>query len=215
MGRMLRDIRYFAQGRLTNARPLLKDPFAVFSAPWFAQSFNCRVVICVRHPLAFVSSLKRLGWGFDFQDLLSQPYLMRDHLEPFRDEMLVCPSNIIDQGCLLWRMVYTVVNGFQDTYPDFMVVRHEYLSQDPEIGFQDLFECLGLEYSYKVQQTLILSSHGSNPGELSARQVHSVKLDSQANLSNWQKRLTEREVERIRDLTADIAAKFYSEEFWE
>ena len=66
--RMLRDWRIFIQGKLFDKRALLKDPFAVFSAPWFAQKLDCQVVITVRHPAAVASSLKRLNWSFDFSD---------------------------------------------------------------------------------------------------------------------------------------------------
>ncbi|MCJ7435853.1 MAG: sulfotransferase, partial [Anaerolineales bacterium] len=79
--RMGRDASIFFNGRLLGQRPLLKDPFAVFSIPWFAERLNCKVVITVRHPAGFASSLKRLNWLFDFSDLLAQPALMHDHLE--------------------------------------------------------------------------------------------------------------------------------------
>src|SRR5512147_569268 len=49
-------------------RALVKDPFAVFSTPWFAKKLNCKVVITVRHPAAFAGSLQRLDWSFDFND---------------------------------------------------------------------------------------------------------------------------------------------------
>jgi hypothetical protein len=241
LGRMLRDLSWFVGGRLRKARTLLKDPFAVFSAPWFSQQLGCKVVIAVRHPLAFVSSLKRLGWEFDFRDLLKQPLLMRDHLEPFRGEMermLVTPQDLIGQASLLWRMIYAIVDKFRDAYPEFFVVRHEDLSRQPLEGFRDLYSSLGLPFTPKVQQTLMnvsrssnpeelsaqrvhsvkLDSHvsrSSNPEELSAQRVHSVKLDSQANLTNWRKRLTVAEIHRIRELTADVAGSFYSENFWE
>ncbi len=214
VGRMMRDIGRFSDGRLRGGRSLLKDPFAVFSAPWFAHSLGCHVVIAVRHPLAFVSSLKRLCWDFDFRDLLAQPLLMRDYLEPFRDEMLAQPGDVISQGSLLWRMVYGAVDGFRDLYPEFTVVRHEDLSRRPEDGFRDLYRSLGLDYSHKIQNIIIKSSHVGNPNELSTRRVHAVKLDSQANLSNWQKRLTDEEVSRIRQQTSEIASKFYPEESW-
>jgi hypothetical protein len=214
VGRMVRDLGRFVDGRFRGGRPLLKDPFAVFSAPWFAHSLGCRVVIAVRHPLAFVSSLKRLRWDFDFRDLLAQPFLMRDYLEPFRDDMLAQPGDVIAQGSLLWRMVYTVVNGFQKSHPEFIVVRHEDFSRQPEDEFRDLFASLGLVFSRRIQNTIIKSSQGGNPEELSARRVHAVKLDSQANLTNWQNRLTNDEVSRIRHLTSDIASKFYPEESW-
>ena len=149
---MFRDLSWFTRGRLQDARPLLKDPFAVFSVPWFAEVLGCQVIILVRHPLAFVSSLKRLQWTFDFQDLLSQPLLMRDHLEPFRDQMSAMinnPDDVIAQGSLLWRMVYSVVDGYRSSYPEFMVVRHEDLSRNPEGGFRDLYASLGLAFTPK------------------------------------------------------------------
>ncbi len=217
-GRMLRDLTWFARGRLKGSRPLLKDPFAVFSAPWFAQAFSSQIVILVRHPLAFVSSLKRLNWDFNFQDLLGQPLLMRDHLEPFREEMnknRQSPRDIIYQGSLLWRIVYTVVDGFRESHPEFLVVRHEDISRDPEGEFRDLYTSLGLAFTPKVRQTITNSSQSSNPDELSTHKVHAVNLDSRANLSNWKKRLTSEEAARIREFTIDIATKFYSEESWE
>ncbi len=215
--RMGRDLKWFLGGRVRRARPLLKDPFAVFSAPWFADTLGCRVVIVARGPLAFVSSLKRLGWDFDFRDLLAQPLLMRAHLEPYRAEMermLDFPGDVIGQGSLLWRMIYALVDGFRAAYPNFGVVRHEDLSRQPVEGFRALYAALGLRFTPKVQQTLQNSSREGNPGEVSTRDRHAVKLDSVANLSNWQKRLTEDEIARIRDLTADVAAKFYPEESW-
>lgn len=217
VGRMLRDFGGFTRGRLRQARPLLKDPFAVFAAPWFAAQLGCRVVITVRHPLPFVSSLKRLGWTFDFGDLLAQPLLMRDHLEPFRAEMeqqIAAPQNVIDQGSLLWRMVYAVVDGFRAAHPEFVMVRHEDLSRQPLAGFRDLYASLGLVFTPEVQQALAEASQRGNPEELSTQRVHAVKLDSRANLDNWRKRLTEAEISRVRDLTAEVADKFYSENFW-
>jgi len=218
IARMFRDFGWFLNGRIRQARALLKDPFAVFSAPWFAEQLGCQVVISVRHPLAFVSSLKRLGWDFDLRDFLAQPLLMRDYLEPFRDEMektIAGPQDVIVQGSLLWRMVYSVVDGFRVSYPDFILVRHEDLSRQSVDGYRALYGALGLDFTSKVQQALIDSIKSSNPAEVSKQRVHTVKLDSQANLSNWRKRLEDTEVHRIRSLTADVAQKFYADESWE
>src|ERR687891_175782 len=79
--RMARDLSIFSNGLLFGQCILIKDPFAVFSAPWMAEKLNCKVIVTVRHPAALVNSLKRLNWPFDFHDLLEQPLLMRDHLE--------------------------------------------------------------------------------------------------------------------------------------
>ena len=74
-------------GRLLGRRALLDDPYALLAAEWLADRLGCRVVVIVRDPAAMVASWKRLGWTTDLGELLHQPALMRDWLEPYRAEM--------------------------------------------------------------------------------------------------------------------------------
>jgi hypothetical protein len=213
--RMGRDLSIFAKGKLLGQRTLLKDPFAVFSAPWFAQKLNCQVVITIRHPGGFASSLKRLNWPFDFRDLLDQPMLMRDHLTADRADMESMPvDDIVGQSALLWRMIYRSVHSTLKLFPDFKLVRHEDLSLDPVAGYKSLYESLGLTFDDKVRDTILNSSSSENPTELSKKKLHSVKLDSRANMGNWKKRLTPEEVTRIRKLTEDVSHLFYADDEW-
>jgi hypothetical protein len=216
--RMGRDWSIFLRGRILHQRALLKDPFAVFSAPWFANRLDCQVVITIRHPAAFASSLKRLNWPFDFNDLLAQPVLMQAWLEPFRHEMTSIardPGDIIGQASLLWRMVYQVVAAFQQQYPDFQVVRHEDLSLDPPQSYRLLYSLLGLHFTPRAQKTILEFSNSENPKELSKDRVHAVRLDSQANLYNWKNRLSNDEITRIRRLTEEIADLYYPDQAWD
>jgi hypothetical protein len=214
--RMLRDYHTFFIGNIHGERTLLKDPFAVFSMPWFAERLNCQVVVTVRHPAAFASSLKRLNWSFNFRDLLDQPLLMRDHLEPDRAEMESMPADdILGQASLLWRMIYRVVHRDYELNPAFKVVRHEDLSLEPVSGFRTLYQSLGLEFTPHAEKTVLNSSSSENPAELSKNKTHSVKLDSRANMDNWKKRLTVDEIKRIRLLTEDVASLFYSDVKWD
>lgn len=214
--RMGRDLGIFLRGRVTRQPALLKDPFAVFSLPWFAERLDCRVVVTVRHPAAFASSLKKLNWPFDFKDLLDQPLLMRDHLEPFRVDMeRMRPDDLLGQAALLWRMIYRLVHATREQIPSMLVVRHEDLSFDPVAGFARVYESLGLAYAAQVQEMIRSSSGSENPAELSSRKVHSVKLDSRANLENWKRRLSADEIARLRDLTEDAAGLFYADVKWD
>jgi hypothetical protein len=213
--RMGRDFFIFYNGLMRGQRILLKDPFAVFSTPWFARRLGCRVVITVRHPAAFASSLKRLNWPFDFQDLLNQPLLMRDHLEPYREAMQsVKADDVIGQAALLWKLIYSSVHTIQSLHPDFLVVRHEELSRDPISEYRALYEALDLEFTSRVEKTILNSSSSENPRELSRKKVHAVKLDSRANVDNWKKRLTAEEIERVRKMTEDISTFYYSDAEW-
>lgn len=213
--RMGRDFLVFYNGLMRGQRALLKDPFAVFSTPWFAKRLNCKVVITVRHPAAFASSLKRLHWTFDFQDLLNQPLLMRDHLEPYRDEMRsIRPGDVIGQAALLWKLIYRSVHATRQLHPDFAVIRHEDLSRDPVPGYRDLYKSLELEFTPRVEKIILNDSSSENPAEASRKQVHSVKLDSRANIGSWKKRMTAEETDRIRKMTEEISPLYYSDAEW-
>ena len=213
--RMGRDFLIFYYGSLRGQRALLKDPFAVFSLPWFTQKLNCKVIVTVRNPGAFASSLKRLNWSFDFKDLLDQPLLMRDHAEAYREEMQAMQAeDVIGQASLLWKIIYRSVHSARGLNPDFMIVRHEDLSRDPVSGFRDLYAKLGLDYTHKVEETIRNSSSSENPAELARGKTHSVKLDSRANMDNWKKRLSEDEIERIHKITDGISSLFYADGEW-
>ena len=213
--RMGRDLGIFWQAGLLHRLPLLKDPFAVFSIPWFAQRLNSRVVVTVRHPAAFASSLKRMNWSFDFNDLLNQPLLMHDHLEPYRKEMRsVAADDVIGQASLLWAMVYRTVRAICKQTPSTRVVRHEDLSLDPVGGYQQLYSELGLNFTPSVKRKIMDSSSSENPVELSRKKVHSVKLDSRANLDNWKHRLSSGEIDLIRRATDEVAHLYYPEVDW-
>lgn len=213
--RMGRDLAIFLRGRLLRQPVLLKDPFAVFSLAWFIQRLGCRVVVAVRHPAAFVSSLKRLNWPFDFRDLLDQPLLMRDWLEPHRKDMQSLPADdVIGQASLLWTMIYRVVHATRGLLPHLIVVRHEDLSRDPLDGYRDLCAALGLDFTPRVRRAILSTSSSENPKEVSPDKVHAVKLDSRANLDHWRRRLSADEIARIRSITENVASLYYPDLHW-
>ncbi len=212
--RMLRDSFIFLRGRLTRQRVLLKDPFALFSATCFAERLDAQVVILLRHPAAFVSSLKRLNWSFDFSDLLVQPALMRDYLEPFRKEMESAPEDLVGQASLLWRIGAHALTQMKKQNPEFHIVQHEQLSKDPLAGFRSLYLNLGLPFTSKVERKILRATGANNPDEVSLNSIYSTKLDSAANLQNWKQRLSADEIERIRQLTEQAALPYYGPEDW-
>lgn len=213
--RMGRDFLSFTYGRLRGNQPLLKDPFASFSMPWFVRRLHCQVAVTVRHPAGFVSSLKRLGWPFQIQDLLAQPLLLRDHLQGDKADLESVQGNdIIGQASLLWKVLYRTVYQNLQEYPEIIAVRHEDLSRDPIAGFGALYQKLGYEFGPKVQDVILNTSSSENPTRLEKNKTHSVKLNSRANLDNWKKILTVDEIGRIRELTKGVSDFFYSDDDW-
>lgn len=216
--RLVRDSRAFLSGRIFRRRPLMKDPFAFFSAPWLAETFGCSVVITVRHPAAFVSSLKRLDWPFDFSDLAQQPLLVRDWIGPFQPQMqsaITRPEDLVGNGSLLWLILYYTAQQFLQLHPDFILVKHEDLSQNPVEGYRMLYRRLGLDFSTQSQETIASSSAAENPKEIARQDIYGTRVDSLANLKNWKGRLTTAEIERIREITAGTASQYYGDSDWE
>jgi hypothetical protein len=213
--RMARDVAIFVAGNVLRKRALLKDPFAVFSLAWFAERLNCEIVVMVRHPAAFASSLKRLEWTFDFNDLLVQPLLMRDYLESYRAAMRsVAAGDVIGQAALLWAMIYRSVDAMRQQIPSVRVIRHEDLSLDPGGGFERLFRHLGLSFTDRTRRVIAASSSSENPPELAPGMTHSVKLDSRASLDRWKHRLSVEEISRVRRATDEVAHLYYPEVAW-
>ncbi|MCC6985609.1 MAG: sulfotransferase domain-containing protein, partial [Anaerolineales bacterium] len=166
-------------------------------------------------PAGFASSLKRLGWNYDFNNLLSQPLFMRDHLEADRAAMEAMDKNdIVSQAALLWKFIYRFVHGTRDSFPQFNILRHEDLSRNPVTGFQALYKSLGLEFTERARYAIENSSSSENPAKLARNKTHSVKLDSRASLDNWKKILSPEEISRIRRITEGVSESFYSESEW-
>jgi len=200
----------FVLGRARHRRLIIQDPFNVFSTEWFVQRLGYRVVVTVRHPLAVVSSLKRLDWTFDFGDLLSQPALMQDRLEPYRDEMeeAARSPDLIYRGSVLWRVIYgTFVD--EALHPSIALVRHEDLSLDPHGEFARLYEWLGLSYDDDASRIVEGSTSSANLTQVPLDNPDHVQLDSRANLQNWRRRLDDDEVERIIETTRPVVERFY------
>ena len=171
------------------------------------------VIILIRHPAAFASSLKRLNWQHDFNGFLQQPLLMRDHLAPFANEITefaINKQDILDQAILLWRIMHHMIVKFQDAHKDWLFLRHEDISDDPVQHFAYIFKWLNLEFTSKIRETIEDYSSGSNPTEAQKRHIL-TKRDSKSNIKRWKNKLTVEEITRIRSGVEDIPEP---SEFW-
>lgn len=67
--------------RTRGVRPLLKDPYAILSAEWLAQRLGMEVIVTIRHPASFVSSIKKTRRGTSSTgSSVEQGLLLQDHL---------------------------------------------------------------------------------------------------------------------------------------
>jgi len=217
MGRLMRDDFIFAKNRILKKIPLVKDPFAFFAAPWLAKRFDMNVLVLIRHPAAFVSSLKRMNWVFPFSHFLNQPKLMEKKLSLYRNEIEKFSKqeyDIIEPGCLLWNIIHSTILDYQKEYPHWLFIRHEDISCDPIKYFGIIFESFGLEFSKNVLNQIGIFSDISNPTEIKGKKYQLLKRNSAANVLTWKNRLISKEIDMIKEKVHNISCHFYDETDW-
>jgi hypothetical protein len=220
LARMARYASSFLAGRLLGRRALLDDPYALLASEWLADRLGCRVVVIVRDPAAMVASWRRLGWTTDLGELLHQPALMRDWLEPFRGELeavAATPEDTVGRVAMLWRMLYLVAAAYERRCPAVGIVRYEDLAADPVPTFAGLYAALGLDFDERAVAQVVRSTTGgarrtAHRWSLSRSGLSKTgfrPMDSRANLVAWKRQLGGGEVARIRALTAGVADRWY------
>jgi hypothetical protein len=206
----------FLYGRLRQQQPLIKDPFALFSTEWLVEQFDMTPIILIRHPAAFVGSVKRFSWVSPVDILMQQPLLVRDYLHPLQDEVaqfLSTERTIVELAAQFWRIANYVVDIYRQRHPDWLFVRHEDLSRSSLEGFNKIFNYLSLPYTDDIQASIKSYTSAQNP-RYSTKHTNMSKVNSLTNIWSWQERLTVQEVEQIRAITSDVAQLFYSDDDW-
>ena len=199
--------------RRRGVRPLLKDPLALFSAPWLADTFDAQVIVMIRHPVAFVGSIKKLNWGFDYErNWLAQELLMRDLLghraheyRGYRGEV-----DLVGEGIVMWNSIYDVVSRFCRERPEWQFVKYEEVARDPLAEFESLYRAVGLPWTTGAADAIRSDTDSGNPKDVPRRRRRAVRRDSRAAAATWSRRLTNDEVKRVTEETAEIAARFYA-----
>jgi hypothetical protein len=211
LARLARNASAFTLGRLRGRRALLDDPFALFSAGWFAERLGCRVVLLVRDPVSFVASWQRLGWTVYFHELLEQPLLVRDHPAVERLRPLVGSQDRVAKAAALWGVARDVSQALDDRNPAIRLVCYEDLAADPVAGFRELYTWCGLEWSPRAARRVERActtaggrpdgSEGSGFAWSGLSRTAYRPMDSRRALTRHRDHLTPEEITRVRDLS--------------
>jgi len=230
--RSTRDYIRFTKYRILKKRPLFKDPIAIFSAEWLANSFNMDVVVIIRHPAAFAGSLRKVGWSHPFHHYLQQPLLLKHHLSEYRleiEEFSRTEKDIVDQAILLWNMIHHMILKYKKNNPDWIFVKHEDLSENPLEEYRNIYKRLDLDFSSEIEKKIKAFSFLDRSDKFNRNNNSNIRIwqqrltgnysgkrrrNSKSNIMSWQKRLTVDEIEKIKEKTHIIASKFYTEEDW-
>jgi hypothetical protein len=214
-----REWGLFRRHRLEGSRLLIKDPIALLSAEWLAGEFDMDVVILIRHPAAFVSSIKKLNWNHPFYHFIEQPALMKAFLDPFAAEIREYASRdygVFDQAILLWKLMHYVILQYKERHKSWIYLRHEDVSRDPMTAFADLYERLNLGFCDHARMKILEYSDVRNPADTEAPvgSEMTLKRNSGLNVWNWKNRLTPTEIKTIRERVEPVSNAFYSDADW-
>lgn len=212
---------YHQAGQLLNAlrfpdRFILKDPLALMSAAWLYRVYQCDVVVLIRHPAAYVASIKRMGWRSDPSALLRQYALIADYLSPLQSDLQqfhASDDNLLEEACLRWRVYHTVIRELQRRYPHWVYLRHEDLSLDPVSEFERLYSCLGIAWTEAIATQIHAMTNPQNLTD-AGDQVHVLSRNSLAVATHWQQQLGADEISYIREQTGALAKTWYADESW-
>lgn len=210
-------LRSFNRRLLLRNRPLIMiEPLGLLSAEWICHRYGASVVVLIRHPAAIAYSLKRLGWGFNYSNLLRQELLTRTLLPGIQRHLSENPppDDIVGQSALLWRLMYGVVLNYQANHPEWVFVRHEDLAREPMDGFAAMYEKLGLDFTNKARDFIRAHSMETNPQASPIGRRDDTKRDSLATTTNWKGQLTSGEIQRIRLQVQDISHHWYDDSDW-
>lgn len=221
LARAARYATLFAAGRLRRHGALLDDPYALFSAGWLARTYDIPAVVLIREPVAFVGAWRAHHWTVDSGELLSQPLLMRDHLEPSRDELtdVAGSSDWLASTAALWNATYRAVDKLVRTDDRLHLVRYEDLVADPVGGFRDLYARVGLAWSPAASRRIVAAT--TTPDNAPTKRFRwSLRdglsktayrpMSSASALDSYRARLTDDEIQRTRDLTEAVRASIYA-----
>ena len=215
LSHILKDLRATHAQYANSDTPIVKDPLALFSAEWLAQTFDMKVVVMIRHPAAFCSSLKLKDWQFDFNQFLQQPLLMQHYLSPFEREIreqATTQKDIISQGILLWNCIHHTIHEYEKKHSDWMFIKHENLSLIPLVKFSEIYQECGLNFTPEIESAILLSSGEHNPSE--QKSGSEFVRNSKENIYNWKNRLSDEDIQRIKQGTAEVASHFYDASEW-
>ena len=186
-------------------RVLIKDPIAVFSSVWLYRNIdNLKVVVLIRRPEAFVSSLKKLNWEFDFNEFAGQPGLMNILNSEEKELVLRYAAqkpDIIHQGIALWNIIYRMLFEMKQKYPQWLFVKYEDIIQSPESEFKSIFKFCNVTLDNSILNKILTYS--------SSEKGNGMKKVSAKQADIWEKRISEDEYNLIISNTKSVSQLWY------
>jgi Sulfotransferase family len=151
---------------MRGSRYLVKEVHGNLALAWLQTYTSAPLVYLIRHPCAVVGSRIRLPehtWDFDMNEILGEPELMRDLLEPFRTTISGA-TTALERLAVSW-CVENLLPLSQAKSLGWLCCCYEEFLCDREAVFARLFRRLGLEPTSVTKKALelVVSSPTHDP----------------------------------------------------
>lgn len=184
---------------------LVKDPQALFSIPWLVSHYHIQPLVLIRHPAAYVLSIKEKEWWFNFDDLLQQEHFFEGDLKFLKEEVLAygrkSKPTIIENASLMWKICYYQVALYQKKYPDWYFIKHETLSQNPVKEYKKIFNYFEIAFTSSIENYIVSTTRAK------VNSKHS--RDAMANAIKWKQKLSKEEKQIIYSIVKDVSGQYY------
>jgi len=189
---------------LPGYRIVVKEVAAFMAAEWLHARYKPEMLIIIRHPCAVV--LSELGQGTPPEDsmreMLGQPELFEDHLNPYRSMMEKASTPFEILGAM-WGARHRVLANNLSRHAEWQVVFYKDLCANPVAEFQRLFRHFGLLWTKAMEQYVIERSTGHTSG------LYSVRRNSVQQIDKWKQSMTSADVNAVRHYVEPFDLPFY------
>lgn len=194
---------------------IVKDPFLCFLSERLHRERSIPVIVLVRHPAAFVASVRRCGFHFDIRNLMQNQSLMEDFLGPVLDGVDPAGLSKVEHAAWTWQCIYSVLFQFLDRNPGMIAVRHEDICANPVQEFESLYKKLKLPFTGRIQKRIEQLTSDHNPANAPGNKIHHLQRDSRGLVESWKSALSSEEIETIRSITEATATRMYTDCDWD
>ncbi|MUL36509.1 sulfotransferase domain-containing protein [Gloeocapsopsis dulcis] len=166
---------------------MIKDIRANFLLKWLHHNFpEVPIILLFRHPCAVVNSKLQLGWGNHLDELLAQPELVEDFLQPFKQEIAAAKTDFEKQVFLWCLENYVPLKQFAPE--EIHLTFYENFCKEPKAEIERLFTFLGKKFDDTVFATL-------NKPSATSRQESAIITTGNV-VDSWKKHITEEQLTR-------------------
>jgi hypothetical protein len=188
------------------ARLLIKEVYCPLALEWLARHLGAQVVVTIRHPCGFVASalrLEQLGHPtIPLPKLLDQPRLLRRYFAGDR-EWLGRLDDPVERLAAGFGMVYKVLADQLARHPEWTLVYHEALCEDPRAVFHRLFEATRIQAGPRLDAFLERTTRTAD------EEPYSILRETAREPEKWKAQLDAAQIEAVASVIARFNLPFY------